>query len=128
MFSSSECLGYSNAGGLKYTIRCNRLLGLQEFQFTRTATHKHTRAHTRTHARTHTHTHTHTHTVREIGIDTERQLARSVVNGGTFSAHVTCPECNFDSSRSTNLCTLRCHDFLKCAALFCCLNELHEGR
>ena len=52
MFSSSESRGYSNADGLKYTSRCNRLLGLQEFQVTRTATHKHTC----TCAQTHTHT------------------------------------------------------------------------
>ena len=80
MFSSSDCLGYSNADGLKYTLRCNRLLGLQEFQVIRTATHKHMRAHTHTHRERERER----ERVREMGVDTGRQLARSVVNGRTF--------------------------------------------
>ena len=39
MFNSADSWGYCIAGGLKDTSQCHRLLGLQEFQVSRSASH-----------------------------------------------------------------------------------------
>ena len=39
MFNSADSWGCSIAGGLKDTSRCHRLLGLQEFQVSRSPSH-----------------------------------------------------------------------------------------